>query len=615
MRRRLEVVAGIVALGMAMLVVRAVDLQWLQADHLQEIATKQRFHQFEITAPRGAITDRNGRTLAESIEVPSIAAIAPEVPQEKVPALARALDIPVGKLTARLKGRNGFVWLSRQVSPTMAEKVNAMDIPGIRIEHEWRRFQPMGPETGHVLGFVGIDGKGLEGLERSFNKRLGGEPGIRQVRRDARGHSLPGGVWLQEAKPGQNLQLTIDGNLQSIAYAALSEAVQSQHALGGSVVIMNPRDGSVLAMTNWPGYNPNNFREFRPGQWRNRAITDVFEPGSTMKPFTLAAAMQSGRWQYNSKIFCENGQFQVADQVIHDDHSEGTLDMTGLLARSSNIGAAKLALDIGHERLYQTLTQVGFDSKTGIGLGGESPGVMPPIDRWGPVETANIAFGQGIAVTPLQLATAFCVLANGGVYQQPRILNNAPENEGTRVFNRDIATHLRHMLEAATGSDGTGRLAVPDGYRIAGKTGTAQKPNKRGGYSKDRYMAVFAGFAPADNPELVIVVVIDEPKGSIYGGQVAAPVFRNIMASALPYLGIAPEVQAEPNMQILQVSNHDTPTLAGSLIGMSLREVRRAAFQIGARLHVHGTGWVSRQKPTATTGLQAGDTLEVWLNE
>ncbi len=615
-RRRIEAVAGLLVLGLVLLLVRAVDLQWLQADSLRAKAEKQRYREYTMMAPRGPILDQKGRTLAESVEVPSIAAIADEVPADRIRALARVLGMPVKRVRHKLRKRTGFVWLARQLPPAVADNVMALNIPGVRREQEWRRYQPLGPQTGHLLGFVGIDGRGLEGVERTWNASLSGKPGLRQVRRDARGQSLPNSSWIRKPVPGKALTLTIDATIQSLAYAALAEAVHQQRAKGGSVVVMRPHDGAILAMVNWPGYNPNNYRHFHPGEWRNRAITDVFEPGSTMKPFTIAAALNSGRWQPDSRIFCENGSMRVADYTIHDDHKAGWLDVTGVLMHSSNIGAAKMALDIGSRSLYNTLTQVGFGRRSGTGLSGESPGIVLPPDRWGPVETSNIAFGQGIAVTPLQLATAFSVLANDGKYVAPVLfVDRLGMKPQVQVIKKKIARQVVRMLEFATGEDGTGHKAVPVGYRVGGKTGTAQKPNRRGGYSKGKYNAVFAGLAPIDNPQLVIVVLVDEPKKSIYGGQVAAPVFRHIAESVLPYLGVSARIEDQTAWRTTPIAAEQPAYAANSVTGMSMREVRRFAAGRGLRLHVHGSGWVRKQRPASSAGLEQGDELEVWLGE
>jgi len=615
-RRRIEVIAGLMVLGLLLLVVRAVDLQWVQADQLSARAEKQRYREYTVMAPRGPILDQKGRTLAESVEIPSIAVMADEVPANRIRALAGALGQTTKKIKHKLRHRKGFVWLARQVSPAVAGKVLALKIPGVRQEQEWRRYQPLGPQTGHLLGFVGLDGRGLEGVERTWNASLSGEPGLRQIRRDARGHSLPDSKWIRKPVAGKAMALTLDASIQSMAYAALAEGVREQHAKGGSVVVMRPQDGAILAMASWPGYNPNNYRHFHPGQWRNRAITDVFEPGSTMKPFTIAAALNSGRWQPDSRLFCENGAMRVADYTIHDDHKAGWLDITGILVHSSNIGAAKLAMDVGSNALYKTLEEVGFGSKSGTGLSGESPGIVLPPERWGPVETANIAFGQGIAVTPLQLATAFSVLANDGKYIAPVLFaDQLGVRAPVQVIKAKIAHQVVRMLELATGEDGTGKKAVPVGYRVAGKTGTAQKPNGRGGYSRGKYNAVFAGLAPADDPQLVIVVMVDEPKKSIYGGQAAAPVFRHIAESVLPYLGVSARIEDETAWRTMQIADVPTEIEASSVSGMSMREVRRFAASRGLRLHVHGSGWVKRQQPNSANALEQGDILEVWLGD
>jgi len=618
-RRRMEVVTGLMALGLAMLLIRAVDLHVLQGDELKVRASHQHFHQYNVAAPRGAILDRQGRILSKSIEVPSIGALAEEIPKKSLQSLAKALEMPLSKLQKKIKNRKGFTWLIRQTSPVIAARVSALNIPGVRQESEWRRYHPLGPETGHILGFVGIDGHGLEGIERSMDKQLQGQAGTRLVQRDARGHSLPGGIWLKEPRMGDALTLTIDSNIQSIAYAALTEGVHKQNAKGGSVVVMNPKNGDILAMASWPGFNPNSFTHYKPRQWRNRAITDIFEPGSTMKPFTIATAIDSKKWQANSLVFCENGSFQVADYTIHDDHSEGWLDLTGVIAKSSNIGAAKVALNIGSEQLGSHLSSLGFGQRTGIGLGGESPGILSAPKKWGVVETANIAFGQGIATTPLQLAAAFSVLANHGVKLAPRLVLSHDENKETRVFSTKTTHVLTKMLMAATGINGTGQKAVPAGYRVAGKTGTAQKANNRGSYAKDKYTAVFAGFTPAENPEIVIVVVIDEPQKSIYGGTVAAPIFREIAATTLPYLGSLPEMKASNEWQVQQASVTPSATftsgVAPRLMGLSLRQAFQQAEQQGYTLHSHGSGWVTRQSPHALTALSKGSGIEVWLNE
>ena len=618
-RRRLEAVMALVGLGLLLMVVRAVDLQWLQGDKLAKAADSQRIRQFEVAAPRGNIVDRSGRTLSESVEVPSVAAVASDLKADDLAKLALALNIPLSKLQKRMGKRKGFVWLSRQVSPQIAKQVQDLNLAGVRIEKEWRRYFPYGPETGHLLGFVGIDNHGLEGLELAFNSRLSGQSGKVQLRKAANGIKLPGQTWIKQPQHGQDLSLNLDIGVQSIAYAALANGIQRTGAKGGSVVVMNPHTGEVLAMTSWPGFNPNSFGKYRPKDWRNRVVTDVFEPGSVLKPFTVAAALSTGRWTTDSLIYCENGKFEVAGKRIKDDHPAGWIDLRKLLVISSNIGAAKLALDIGKEDLYGVLQDVGFHQKTGIGLGGESKGLLPPLSSWGPVETANIAFGQGVAVTPIQLASAFSIFANGGVYYPPQLVKADEPEEGHRVISEQVADDVLNMLADATKAGGTGTKAVPVGYTVAGKTGTAQKADQHGGYSKDKFTAVFAGVVPVENPELVIVVAIDEPETSIYGGTVAAPIFKQIAETTLPMLGVAPTTPTyeakQDSWQIQQASMDSEPKPLHSLYGLSLREVRRFALGSGLQLQLHGSGWVSRSEPAVVQGLQAGDTLEVWLNE
>ncbi|MDQ6965288.1 MAG: penicillin-binding transpeptidase domain-containing protein [Mariprofundales bacterium] len=625
-RRRVMVVVGFMSLGFLLLIVRMVDLQWIQSDELMQRAEKQRLREFHVMAPRGAISDRQGAVLAESLRIPSIAAFAEQVPEERYDDLARALQRSPRWVRGKLAKRRGFVWLRRQAPPKVAAAVMALQIPGLREEDEWQRFQPFGSEAGQILGFVGIDGNGLEGVEYSLNSHLRGIPGVRRVERDGKGGLLPGSEWLKLPQPGLAVRLTIDSTIQSIAYTALARGVRANGAKAGAVVVLDPNTMDVLAMANWPSFNPNNFRKFKPSQWRNRAVTDRFEPGSTLKPFTMAAALASGKWSPKSVIYCENGRYRVANYTIHDDHPMAWLDMSGVISHSSNIGSAKLALDIGAEPLYAMLMRVGFGERAQIGLPGESPGRLLPVRRWGPVETANIAFGQGVAVTPLQLASAFAVLANRGVYRSPRILLD-PEplrDDPRQVMEPYIADTVLAMLHKATSREGTGFKAVPLGYSVAGKTGTAQKPNRHGKYDRKHYTAVFAGITPVEKPALVIMVMVDDPQKSIYGGSVAAPIFRHIAEQALPHLGVAPLLLAQQRKrQRAQRSQHQMRRVAfadreGVLLSLnhrSLREVRQITERLHWQLRTHGTGWVYKQKPASLAAVAAGGQVEVWLRE
>jgi len=624
-RRRLEIVIGFTLLLFVLLTIRTVDLQWLQADALQEKTKKQYAFQFSTSVPRASILDTQGQILSESIQVPSIAAIASEVPKDTWPALAQALQMPLEKLEKKLSSTQGFIWLDRQTSPEIASAVIDLHIKGIRREKGWRRFQPLGAASGHVIGFVGTDGDGLEGLEHTLNDHLRTEQGRMQIRHDARGNALPDSQWIKKPNVKKPISLYIDSHIQTIAYAALAEGIREFGGKSGSVVILQPQHGEIISMVNWPSYNPNDFRKHQPKEWRNRAITDVFEPGSVIKPFSIAAAMTTGRWQKSSTVYCENGHFIIGGHAIHDDHPEKWLDLGGLISRSSNIGTAKVALDIGSIRLYETLVDVGLTRKSGLKLSGESAGILPPIERWGDVETANISFGQGIAVTPLQLASAFAVLANGGFYITPRLVKDHKPINRQRVIDKDIANDVMHMLERATSRKGTGFRSVPTGYSVAGKTGTAQKAGPQGGYARGKFTAVFAGAVPANNPKLVIVVVIDEPVKSIYGGTVAAPVFRKIAQVALPYLGITPDKEVilakkDKHWQKRAVigtafENTIQQGIMPTLFGQSLREARHLFANTKHSLHINGSGWVVRQTPAALSTLSQNSKIEIWLDE
>jgi cell division protein FtsI (penicillin-binding protein 3) len=616
---RTRLLSLFLGLCFAAVFLRVLDLHWWQSESLNQRAQQQHFHQYAIKAPRGAIVDRHGRMLAQSIETPSIGAVAEKVPQARIAELAEALHIPFVKLQQRLQQHKGFIWLQRQTTPAIASAVAALDIEGVRQETEWHRFYPLGPETGHVLGFVGVDSHGLEGVEHSFDRSLTGVDGMRMLRRDAQGHSLPGSTWVRKPQAGEPVQLTLDSNIQSMAYAALADGVQKHQARSGSVVVMRPDTGEVLAMASWPGFNPNDFHRFEPEQWRNRPLTDVFEPGSVMKPFTVAAALESGEWQANSRVFCENGRFKIGRRFIHDTHGMGWETLKGVLMHSSNIGAAKIALTLGPQRLREELIRFGFGERTGLNIEGESAGILAASRRWGKVETANIAFGQGVAVTTMQLATAFSTLANHGERVNPSIIAGKEKESAVRVISSETSAIIEDMMLAATSRQGTGFRAVPKGYQVAGKTGTAQRANAQGQYSEHHYTSVFAGFVPARNPALTIVVVIDEPRGSYYGGVVAAPVFRHIAEAALPYLGVAPAYIPEDHMQpgMMEVATHSVNVEHRGLnfVGLSLRESYRLAAQQNLDLRVHGRGWVTRQVPLYPDQLSGQRFVEVWLDE
>jgi len=546
-RRRLDIYTVFIIAIFCILVFRAIDLAYVHGGHLAHLAEKQTYRSKKIYPPRGRILDRNGRVLAESQESYSLYAIASAVTESDLEKISKITGYSKGYFRKLLAGHKGFVRLIRDLPIDVYQRISSTRFRGFGVERYWRRVHPQGSVVGNLVGFINRDGKGIEGLEYAFDKVLSGLPGRKVYRRDARGHILPGSYWETEPVPGKDVVLSLDLIIQSIAYAALEKGVKAAAAKAGSVVVFRPRDGAVLALATYPSYNPASSSRRNPELWRNRPVQDIFEPGSTMKPFTMAAALESGLFKPDSSLFCEHGKYKVANRIIHDDHPAGTLTMSEIIQKSSNICSAKLAQAIGSRPIYALLTKVNFGKKTGSGLPGEAKGILHPPEKWGPVELATISFGQGIAVTLLQLAAGYGIFANHGTYVRPHILLDPAPGKGAAalssakgVITPEVATQVLSMLKKVTRYGGTAPEAAPQGYLVAGKTGTAQKPSPRGGYSK-KYIGAFVGIAPADHPELVIAVIIDEPHKSHYGGVVAAPVFREIAASVLPYYGYVPD--------------------------------------------------------------------------
>ncbi len=448
-----------------------------------------------------------------------------------------------GDLQRRLAERAGreFVYLRRHVNPDVAAQVQQLGVPGVALQREFRRYYPMGEVAAHVLGFTNIDDRGQEGLELALNERLTGQPGAKRVVRDRLGRVIRDVENIRPARPGMDITLTLDQRVQYLAYRELKAAVQAHGARSGSAVIMDVHTGDILAMVNQPSHNPNNRGSLRREASRNRAVTDLFEPGSTIKPFTVAAALESGSINPRMTLDTAPGTFRVGNHTIRDIRNYGRVDLTTMLAKSSNIGASKLALGMESEHLWRTLHQAGLGRGTGSGFPGEASGLLRDFYFWRDVDRATLAFGYGVSVTPLQLTRAYAALANEGVMPAPRFLADQPVLPGEPAMSPAVARELRAMLEVAVTPEGTGHRARVEGYRVAGKTGTARKSGA-GGYSEERFVAMFAGFAPASHPRLVMVVVIDEPAGEeYYGGQVAAPVFSKIMQGALRLLDVPPD--------------------------------------------------------------------------
>jgi cell division protein FtsI (penicillin-binding protein 3) len=508
----------------------------------------------EIPGYRGVITDRRGEPLAVSTPVLSIYA-DPQVfsaTEDNFVPLARALGIKPQALTRRVAAyRNKeFMYLSRRITPSKADAILALGIPGIYQKTEYKRYYPAGEVAAQLVGFTDIDDAGQEGVELAFDEQLAGRPGARQVLKDRKGHVIKNLQLVRSEKPGSKLTLSIDLRLQYAAYRELKAAITHFRAASGSVVILDVLTGEVLAMVNQPSFNPNDRSRLDTNAMRNRAMTDLLEPGSVMKPLTMVAALESGKFRPDTVIDTSPGHFRVGRKTFVDHRNYGALDLTGILKKSSQVGTTKVAMDLEPEAIRGVFERVGLGESAGTGFPGEAIGLLPNKQRWRPVERATLAFGYGIAITPLQLAQAYGVLANNGLKRPVSLLKikstDADElSNPDRVIEPDIAINVREMMKAVIGKGGTGTRAAIAGYDVAGKTGTSHKVGASG-YQQDRYVSLFAGIVPADEPRLVTVVVIDDPRSEkYYGGLVAAPVFSKVTAEALRFLNIPPAIPAK----------------------------------------------------------------------
>lgn len=536
-------------LGAAGLVWRAVDQQIFEKDFLQSEGADRYLDRVEVPAHRGVITDRKGAVLAMSTPVDSVAANPRllRADAENLAPLARALGMKLDDLRQRLArySHKHFVYLKRRLPPEAAEKIlltgKKAGLKGLHLEREYRRYYPGGEVFAHMIGFTDVEDHGQEGLELSYDQALSGKPGEKRVLRDGRRQAVADVESIRMPQPGDNLALSLDQRLQYIAYRELKSAINKHNAISGSVVLLDVKTGEVLAMVNQPGYNPNGKRTNRNGRLRNRAVTDVFEPGSTMKPLTVAVGMELGLWNSGSSIDTNPGYFYVGRSRVKDHDNLGVIDLETLIKKSSNVGAAKVALSIPREKYWQYMSDLGFGSQVGTGYPGESTGRLAAYDKWARIDQATLSFGYGISVTALQLAQAYSVLAADGIKRPLSILRQEQAPEGKRVFSAVTARKVREMMEAVVAPGGTAIRAAVPGYRVAGKTGTAKKAGPDG-YTERKYLSMFAGMAPASDPRLVCVVVINEPRGKqYYGGLVAAPIFSSVMDDALRLLNVAPD--------------------------------------------------------------------------
>ena len=551
---RILLVGAIFIAAFATIAAKAVHLQVYRSTWLSQKAANQYEKSLTISGKRGVIYDRNRSEMAVSINVTSIAAYPGQVenPKSTAKALARVLDLDARRLQTKLAAKKSFVWIKRQSTAKETSAIQDLDIAGIDFVTEYNRFYPQTTQAAQALGFSGIDGAGLEGIEFFYNQHLKGADINFMVFKDALGNGFRAGPGQTANTGGNNLILTIDSTIQYLAENALKEAVDRHSALSGLALVMHPPTGALLAIAHYPLFNPNSYTDFDKSVWRNRALTDTFEPGSTMKMFSAAAALEHGKITPNEIFFCENGTYKIGKNVVHDIHKHGWLSLQQIVKFSSNIGAVKIAEKMGANNLYRTFRDFGFGQKTGIDFPGETPGSLSHYSTWSKIDTGAISFGHGVSASALQLVTALSAIANGGNLMKPFLVREIVDPNGNsihtfkpqkvrRALSARTATIVKNILKTVMTEGGTGVNAALDGYTAAGKTGTARKIDENGSYSKTKHTASFIGFAPADNPEVAILVIIDEPQGQYYGGVVAAPVFRQIAQQTLNYLNVPPE--------------------------------------------------------------------------
>jgi cell division protein FtsI (penicillin-binding protein 3) len=660
-RARVMRLAVLMFAGAGAVVHRAYELQVLQSPTLRAMAEEQYLKNIALSPKRGTIYDRNGAELAISVDVDSVYANPRRLRElgadlaEVAARLASLLGLDPGPVAERLATERHFVWVKRRVSPKEGKAVAALGIPGIELTAESRRFYPNRELASHVLGFANIDGKGIEGLELDLDEKLRGSSELVPAIRDRRGFVVFSEQLLDDrAAQGDDVVLTLDKTLQHVAERELELTVRTFEAKGGSVVVLDPLSGEILAMANFPTYNPNEPAGAHPSHRRNRAITDRFEPGSTLKPFTIAGALAAGVISPSQRIDCEDGKLRVAQYTIHDTHRWEALTPSEILAYSSNIGTAKAGMQLGRARLYRTLRDFGFGAKTGLGFTGETAGILRHYKRWYDMDAATIAFGQGMSATALQLAAGTAAIANRGRLLRPQLVKRIEDARGEivqealphlerQVVPPRIASMVADMLVAVTGPGGTGVEAAIDGHLVAGKTGTAQKADYvRGGYAEGKWVSSFVGFAPARKPRLVAAVIIDEPLIAHHGGTVAAPAFRRIVEAGLRHLGVVATAPVEAQLASARRGNKkraepsavaqtadpepvseeaaaaaeplaDGERRVPDLIGYGARQALIKVREADLSLALRGSGVVVLQRPGGGEVAPSGSAIEVLL--
>lgn len=646
MRMRLAVVVAFAVSWMLALGVRLYDLQVLHHEEYSQRAERQQQRIVRLDAPRGAIYDARGRTLAVSVEVESAAADPSKVedPGATAAALAPALGRPVPELVRLLSSDRTFVWLARKLDPPRARAVRNLKLEGVFLLPESKRYYPLRTLAAQVLGYVGTDNVGLGGLESLYDHVIASRQGHRVVVQDGLdGKVLYPNLEVAHPEPGRDLHLSLDAAIQDIVERELAAAVERHNARSGTVVVMDPRAGAVLAMATYPTFDPNHFANFPEKSWRNSAVMDAHEPGSTFKMVTVAGALDVGIIDPLAVFDCQQGSIRVRKTTIHDHHPFTDLTVAEVMAKSSNVGAIKIGLALGGQRLRGVIDAFGFGRPTGIDLPGESAGIVQPEARWSELSTAYSSFGQSVSATPLQRTVAYGSIANGGALLRPYIVAAIGQPDGERErrggrypvavpVSSTTVRQLQSMLEGVV-REGTGQPASIPGYRVAGKTGTAQKAVPGRGYVAGRYIASFIGFAPADDPRLVCLVMIDEPWPLYHGNQAAAPSFATIVGQTLLYLGVRPESRPVPPSderisiegQTLQLASLEEteptaaiPTLPGTVpdfSGLSARQAVHTAGRLALRPALHGHGFVARQTPEPGAPLEvAAGVVELWLD-
>ncbi len=666
---RALLVAAFIGFWMLIVIARLVHLQFSQHETLIERAKQQQQDAIPTTAPRGELLDRQERQLARSIQTVSLFVDPFGLDSAALECTASELSNTLGMKYADLlkEFRDGqaekkrFIRVVRRLDADQAGKITALGLPGLHFELEPKRYYPNGPLAAHVLGYVGIDGKGLGGVEQFYNSKIAGEPGQLFLERDAKGK--PYESYEIASKPGQTVVLTIDQTVQYQAEQALNAAIQRTRAKSGTVIVLDPKSGEILALANAPSFDPNNVAATKAETRSNWALQNIYEPGSTFKIVAFAAALEKNLVKPEDRIDCQMGAITVAGRVIHDHTAFGTLTITQALEKSSNVAAIKLGLRVGDPTMYDYIRRFGFGSKTGIELPGETVGIVRKVERWQASSIGSIAIGQEVGVTPVQMVSAFGAVANDGVRIAPHLIREVRNAEGAvvyraqpeqrRVISAQVATSLRGMLEGVT-LIGTAKQAQLDGYSAAGKTGTAQKIDPRTkAYSATKHVASFVGFAPLSNPRVAIIVVIDEPAGAYHGGDVAAPVFREVAELILPGLDVEPDIELKSAPQFIAQVPEDPekaaklreeqekaeqerratmPTVGNNggrggevvyargtkkamlmpdLRGRSVRDVARTCQQLGLQVEARGEGKVFKQSPAAGTEINSGQTIYV----